>query len=112
MPRISGAISPLPISVRSPAEFCRHIFICSVHFPGLAIGLSRHIGQRIKAILRLERDFITRLVLGTRALLMKSAGRVEIAVRRSVEFRRVALQWVSAELFDINSHGRSQPLRP
>src|SRR2546422_2897336 len=65
--------------------------IGGVVIPWLAVGLTRQVGQRIKPILRPQRDLIDGNVGGTLPLRVKDAFRVEVSIRWSVGVRHVAL---------------------
>ena len=84
----------------------------AIALPRLAVGLPAHVGQRIQAILRTQRHLVDRDVLGSLALPVKDARRIEVAVGRRVELGRVALERMRAELLDVDRHRRGQTLGP
>ena len=84
---------------------------CTFLFPGLAIGLDRHVGQRIEAILRVELDLVHSLVGGGCAVLVERSVGADVAVGRTVELLRIGLERMGGELLHIKRRRRSKPLR-
>ena len=80
--------------------------------PGLAVGLSRHVGQRIKAVLGLDLDLEHRLVVRAAPLFPEDALGIEIPVRRAVKLSRVGFERMRGKAFDIDLGGSGQALRP
>src|SRR5262249_48735164 len=82
----------------------------AIILPGLAIGLARHIRQRIQAVLWSQDDLIHGDVVRPLALGVKGPRRIEVSIRRRVQLGSVALQRMGAELFDIDRYRRGQTL--
>ena len=80
-------------------------------FPGLTIGLQRHVGKRVKTVLGQKLDLEHRLVVGAGSFLVKHALAVDIAVGRPVELGGVGFERVRGKALDVNGHRRGQPLR-
>ena len=85
--------------------------ISAVAFPRLAIGLASHVRERVQSVVREQRDLIDRNILGSLAFFMEDTIRTNIPVSRCVEFSRIALQRMGAELLDINGYRGSEALR-
>ena len=82
----------------------------AIVLPGLAIGLARHVGQRIEAILGPQGDLVHGHIAWPLALGVEDPGRIEVSIRWRIQLGGVALQGMSAELFDIDRHRRRQTL--
>ncbi len=80
--------------------------------PGAAVGLARHIGQGIEAILRTKLDLVDRLVGRAGAFLVEPALGIEVAVRRAVELDGVGFQRVCREALHVDRHRLGQALAP
>jgi hypothetical protein len=78
----------------------------------LAVGLTRHVWQRIQAVFRFQFDLVDRLVALVPALLPEHAVAADISVRRTVEFSRVGFQGMGGELLDIDLGRRGEALGP
>ena len=57
----------------------------AIGIPGAAVGLSRHIGQRIKPVVGKDIDLEDSLVLRTRRFLVEHTLGVQISIGRTVE---------------------------
>ena len=79
--------------------------------PGIAVGLDRHVGQWIEAVLRVQRDLIDRLVVGALARFAERAALTDIAVRRRVELSRIGLERMRRELLHVDRRRRCEALR-
>ena len=84
----------------------------TIILPGLAIGLSGHIGQRVEPILWPQDDFVDGDIVRPLALMVEHASGIEVAIGRGIELSSVALQGMGAELFDIDRYWSCQALRP
>ena len=96
---------------RLPRLMRRRDRLRTVRLPGATVGLARHVGQRIKPVLRAQLDLVHRLVGRALPLLAEVSRRVEIAVRRTVKLGGVMLERMRAELLDVDHRGPRQPLR-
>jgi hypothetical protein len=84
----------------------------AVAIPRRTVDLAGHVRQRDEAVLGAEDDLVDGHVVRPGPLGMECAVRVEVAVRRGVEVRRITLERMRAELLDINRNWRRDPLRP
>src|SRR6266850_3128905 len=79
--------------------------------PWFIIGLAGHVRQRVKAILGKQSDFIYRSITWSLRLFPKQAVWRHVAIRRPIQFGRIPLQRMRAELLNINCNRSRQPLR-
>jgi len=85
-------------------------WLSALLLPGRSISLYGHVRERVIAVARLQLDLVDRLIIGALALSAERSVGLEVAVWRPVQLRRVTLQRVRRELFDIDLGGRGQPL--
>jgi hypothetical protein len=78
--------------------------------PGRAIGLHRHVGQRVIAIVRQQLDLVHGPIIGGRPLAAERSVDAEIAVRWTIQLHRIGLQRMRGELLDIDRDRRRQSL--
>ena len=78
--------------------------------PRLTVCLSRHVWQRIHAVLGPDLDLENRFVLRAGTLLVKRPFGVKISVRRPVKLGSIGFQRVSRETFYIHRHRRREAL--
>ncbi len=85
----------------------RHAFF----FPRRSVRLSRHIGQGIETVLRLQFDLVDGLIVVARLRRLKHAVRSHIAIGRPVKLGDIGFKGMSRELLHIDLHGRREALR-
>ena len=78
--------------------------------PGRAVRLPRHVGQRVKPVLRQHLDLVDRLVVGRPAFDTEGSVGADIAVRPGVERGRVSFQRMGRKLLHIDPGRCGQPL--
>src|SRR6185295_19105746 len=78
--------------------------------PSTAIGPTRHVGERIQAVLRAQEHFVDRAIARVLTYLVKVVRGAEVAVGRRKEFGRIALERMSAELLNVHRDRRGETL--
>src|SRR5262249_18731537 len=100
------AVGEKPLSAGDRAR--RDAFL----LPRRSVGLGRHIGKRIQAILRLQLDLIDGLDASTLALLADYAVPADASIGRRIEFGDSGFQRVRGRLLNIHLDRSREALWP